>query len=234
MKPESLSCSDWIEALSSFNWKIDLRTFTEAPNYPAHFDRVIGPDDLEDFEDRFRGTVEKDGSPVVSGEVIYWKIFGSFQLRNEITLSMLSHLKDPDRWQEFRSALILLAQDPSFDNFLKFQRACNQPQGFALPLTFLSFYRPLKYPMVDTFIARWWARYKDDCSFGDAPDFALRKEDGWIDATSQEKLKQNWAAYLSWTAFSRTEAIWVLRNCGLTWRARDIEKAIWMMQRNVP
>jgi hypothetical protein len=233
MKPESLSCSDWTKALSSFNWKIDLATFEEARQYPAHFDRVIGPDDLEDFEDRFIEAIEKDGSYVVAGELTYWKIFGSSQLRNEITLGILSHLKDPDKWQQFRLALILLAQDPSFDNFLDFQHACNQPEGFALPLTFLSFFRPLKYPMVDKFIAEWWKAYKGDCSFGDAPDFIQREEDGWIDASSQKNIEQNWDAYHSWTAFARTEAIWVLKNCGLTWRPRDVEKAIWMMQRNV-
>lgn len=233
MKPGSLSCSDWTRALTSFDWKIDLATFKGARRYPGHFDRVIGPDDLQDFEDRFREAVEKDGSPAAAGEVAYWKIFGSFQARNKVTSNILSHLEDPGRWQQFRSALILLAQDPSFANFVDFQTACNQPRGFALPLTFLSFYRPLKFPMVDKFIAHWWKTYKDDCSFGDAPDFVLRKEDGWIDASSQKKLKQNWDAYLSWTAFSRTEAIWVLRNCGLTWRPRDIEKAIWMMQRSV-
>jgi hypothetical protein len=233
MKPESLSCSDWIEALSSFHWEIDLGTFEGARHYRAHFDRIIGPDDLEDFENGVRDAVEKDGSYVVVGEVTYWKILGSFQLRNKITWSILSFLKDPDNWQKFRAALILLAQDPSFNNFLKFQQACNQPEGFALPLTFLSFYRPLKYPMVDKFIAHWWKAYKDDCGFSEAPDFIQREEDGLIDATSQKKLKQNWDAYLAWTAFARTEAIWVLKNCGLTWRPRDVEKAIWMMQRSV-
>ena len=233
MKPESLSCSDWIEALSSFHWKLDLATFKEAQNHPGHFDRVVGPDNLQDFEDRFRDVVEKDGAYVVAGEVTYWKIIGSFESRNNVALSILSHLEDPANWQKFRTSLILLAQDPSFGNFQKFQNACNQPQGFALPLTFLSFYRPLKYPMVDKFIAQWWGAYKDDCGYGDAPDFVRRKENGWIDATSQKALEQNWNAYLSWTAFSRTEAIWVLRKCGLAWRPRDVEKAIWMMQRNV-
>lgn len=218
-------CNSWTTAYSKYNWRVDLTRFRGARNYPSHFNRMITPANTIEFEDRFREAIDRVGSFEAAGEVCFWKNYGNPLTRDRLTMSLLMHLQVSDNWNNFVEAIMKLSNAPSWSNFKALQKAANQPNGFATPLTFLAFYRPAEYPMVDKHIAFWWPENNAKYGYGNSPVFSQRY-DGWI----QPRL-QSWNAYTSWTRFCRAYARLVTRNCEVNWRSRDIEMAVWEAQK---
>jgi len=214
----------WDNALEKYNWKVDLRRFSGAANYPGYFNRVIRPADVMAFEDAFRTAINEASSFEIVGEVCFWKNYGAF--RNKVTQRLLTYLAERVNWDRFVRAVKQVSANPSYDNFVAFQGACNQPYGFATPITFLAFYRPTDYPMADKRIANWWSAHKADYGFGDSPDFSQRY-DGLIQPRGI-----SWNAYIAWTRFCFDYAARMAKNCGVNWRVRDIEMAVWEAQRD--
>jgi hypothetical protein len=223
-------CKTWIDAHKKYDWTVDLTKFNGSVEYPGHFNRVVTPADVVAFEDKFRAMIEGTGSFEVAGEVCFWKNYGSFQSRNRITQRLLLHLETPRNWAIFMRTLKRLSGAPSFNNFIAFRDACNQPRGFATPITFLAFYDPVEYSMVDKHIAYWWAKNKTEYGFEASPIFSQRS-DGWIQTYTSSQDRQNWKAYITWTRFCRDYAELTSRKCRLNWRARDVEMAVWEAQK---
>ena len=223
-------CKTWIDAYEKYNWTVNLTKFKDSVKYPNYFNYVITPANVVAFEDKSRAMIDGAGSFEVAGEVCFWKNYGNFQSRNRITQRLLLHLEIPQNWAIFIRALKRLSKNPSFNNFIAFRKACNQPRGFATPITFLAFYNPVEYSMVDKHIADWWAKNKTEYGFGTSPIFSQRS-DGWIQTYTISQNKQNWNAYIAWTRFCRGYAELASRNCRLNWRARDVEMAVWEAQK---
>ena len=230
-------CSGWNNAYRIYRWTVDLRHFIDSGNYRGYFDRIIGPDNVVEFENTFRQAINKakeDGSFAIAGEVCFWKNYGNAPARNRVTQALLDHLSSPDNWKEFAKRIQEISNNPSYDNFVALRDACNQPMGFATPITFLAFYTPTKYPMVDKHIANWWKAHKADHGFGDSGRFSQRC-DGWIQTYTISQNKLNWNAYMTWKRFCNDYAVKIAKNCGLDWRARDVEMAVWQAQKkNIP
>lgn len=219
-------CNTWISAHKKYNWAVNLTHFRWARNYRDHFNHIISPANIIEFEDRFRESIDQFGSFVTAGEVCFWKNYGSPQKRrDELTMKLLQHLQVSDNWNNFVQAIRELSNDPSWDNFKALQKTSNQPSGFATPLTFLAFYRPVKYPMADKHIAFWWAENRARHDYGSSPVFS-QQFDGWI-----KPVKQSWEAYICWARFCREYARLIMRDYAMNWRARDIEMAVWEAQK---
>ncbi|MBM3745517.1 MAG: HEPN domain-containing protein [Acidobacteria bacterium] len=217
------ACQQWRSARDSFDWRVDLSAFKHKGDYPGYFDRVIEPQEVTAFEDQFRSAVES-GSPYErAGEVYFWKTIGTPK-HSEKTQQLLKHLRPPERWEAFRQALRALSRDPSFGNFEGFRKACGQKGGFATQTCFLAFFDPARFPMADKRIASWWRDYPDRAK-RDSPRFCQR-EDGWI-----MPCEESWRAYLAWTDYCRRQAESLKARCGLGWRPRDVELAVWVAQR---
>ncbi|MCJ7632339.1 hypothetical protein MUP77_08095 [Candidatus Bathyarchaeota archaeon] len=220
---------NWIDARKNYSWTVNLADFVRAIEYPGFFNLVIRPEDIVALENSFRVAIDEGGSFEVAGEICFWKNYGSFQSRDSITQALLSHLRKPDNWNGFMNAVKRLSRFPSYEDFIELQISCNQPQGFATPLTFLSFYEPESFPMIDRHIANWWrlnrGRYRPL-----APIFSQRG-DGWIQTYTSSQVKQNWDAYISWTEFCRDYARRVSKTYRVSWRARDVEMAVWETQK---
>ena len=219
-------CNNWNKAYSRYNWEVNLKYFKDAANYPGYFNRVITPADVATFENKFRAAINGNGSFEIAGEVCFWKNYKNAQARNRVTQKLLNHLKNPVNWNSFVQAIKQISSDPSYDNFVELQYACNQRRGFATPITFLAFYNPTEYPMVDKHIANWWAKNKIKFGYESFPAF-LQGIYGSI-----LSCKQSWDAYVAWKTFCNDYARRISENCGLSWRARDIEMAVWEAQRN--
>lgn len=224
-------CDRWNEARTGFNWKVDLGHFKRGADYPGFFNRIIEPRDVKTFEDRFRTAIDGDGSFVIAGEVCFWKNYGNAQNRDRVTEQLLSHLKDSAKWNMFVQAVKNVQENPSYNNFIALRDACDQPKGFATPITFLVFYKPTEYPMVDKHIANWWAENKARHGYGNSEIFSQRK-DGWIQTYSNSQLRQNWNAYIDWKKFCNDYIGRIRRRCGWNWRARDVEMAVWEASKN--
>lgn len=224
-------CNNWTNALRMYNWKVDLRHFKSAQNYPAYFNRTIQPNEVVQFEDAFRAMIDDNGSFEIAGEVCFWKNYGNNKARDKITQSLLTHTAIRTNWKILINSIKETSNNPSLSNFLSLRKACNQPRGFATPITFLAFYNPSKFPMVDKHIANWWRTNKAAYGYADSPGF-YQRDDGWIQALTVRQNKQNWNAYIAWEKFCCDYSEKIQTNCNLSWRARDIEIAVWMAQKN--
>jgi hypothetical protein len=111
-------------------------------------------------------------------------------------------------------ALQELARVQAWESFQAFVGSSGQTSGFATPLTFLSFYDPQKFPMLDKRIGQWWPR-----RFPNEPQFTWN---GKVISPS----KQSWIAYLAWTEFCRRQATKLSTHSAAPWRARDVEMAV--------
>jgi hypothetical protein len=212
--------NSWNDAHKRFSWKVDLRHFKGAVDYTGFFNRVIESQDVKAFEDRFRVAIDGGGSFVIAGEVCFWKNYGTAQNRDRATQKLLTHLTNSVNWNKFVQAVKQVQNNPSYENFIALRDASNQPRGFATPITFLAFYKPAEYPMVDKHIAKWWVENNVKHGYGASAIFSQRK-DGWIQTYSDSQVKQNWNAYIDWKKFCNDYAM------RLKWRARDVEMAVW-------
>jgi len=140
----------------------------------------------------------------------------------------LNRVKYQFNFQKFCLALNNLAKNSTLEQFQQFRLTCGQPNGFAIPITFLSFYDPEKYPMADAIIADWWRKNKSRFGYGNSPNFTPQ---GMISGRT-ENIKNNWSAYLKWTNFCRKYANIISIKSQKKWRARDIEMAIFFNHRN--
>jgi HEPN domain-containing protein len=205
----------WKTARYQFSWKADLRKFKDAPKYPGFFDRIVEPDQVKQFEDTLRAALVSDGRVERAAEVVFWKNFGPF--KNKITSDLLARLNDPASWEKFAAAVKNLATNPTWVGFKNLSESCGMEHGFATPLTFLSFYDPQRFPMVDRRIGAWWSRR-----------FPNERQFAWNPAkTVISPHKQSWAAYLAWTEFCRRQAAELSTLSEMMWRARDVEMADW-------
>lgn len=224
-------CNNWDKAYSKYSWTVDLKHFSKAAGCPGYFNRVITSADVMTFENKFRTAVDGNGSFEIAGEVCFWKNYGSAKARNRVTQELLTHLRDPVKWGRFVQAIKQVSSNPSYDHFVALRDACNQPRGFATPITFLVFYKPTEYPMIDKHIANWWAENRAEYGYGGSPDFSQRN-DGWIQTYTILQNKQNWNAYIAWKKFCNDYATRIAKNCEWNWRARDVEMAIWEAYKN--
>jgi HEPN domain-containing protein len=207
----------WKEARDRFNWRVDLRKFKDAPKHPGFFDRVIEPANVAQFEDTFRAALIPGGRVERAAEVVFWKNFGNHQGRERITRDLFVWIDGPMRLVKFMEAVQQLAVAPIWESFQKLISSCGQTSGFATPLTFLSFYNPQRFPMVDRKIGQWWSQ-----RFPNEPQFA------WNPAhTVISPGKKSWEAYLAWTEFCRRLASELSETGDMAWRARDVEMAVW-------
>jgi hypothetical protein len=121
-----------------------------------------------------------------AAEVVYWKNGGNFKARDKITRDVLVWIDGPEIWLKFVDALKDLAINPTWESFKNLIAYCGQTSGFATPITFLSFYDPKRFPMVDQRIGKWWFRRVPH-----------KLQFAWnTDRTVIAQSKKSWEAYL--------------------------------------
>lgn len=223
-------CKFWLDAYKKYNWNVDLSRFNDSQNYEGYFNQIIRSCDVMEFENKFRTALDKS-EYIVAGELCYWKNHGNYQARDRVTKKLLDHLANHENLNEFIQAVKKVSVNPSYENFNNLQDSCNQTRGFATPITFIAFYNPLEYPMVDKHIANWWKLNKKRFNYSNSLEFSQRN-DGWIQAITLSQKKQNWSAYLAWKEFCNDYARRLAKHCKLDWRPRDVEMAVWEAFRN--
>jgi hypothetical protein len=215
--PASAMHEAWKAARDQFSWRVDLGRFKDAQKYPGFFDRVIEPGQIVHFEDTFRAALAPNGHVERAAEVVFWKNGANFKARDRITRDLMLWIYSPELWLKFVEALQELARAPSWESYQRFIMYNGQTSGFATPLTFLSFYDPKKFPMVDKRIGKWWSQ-----RFSGRPQFTWDTKGALIKPT-----KKSFEAYLSWTEFCQLHAAYLSTLGERDWRARDVEMAVW-------
>lgn len=224
-------CKRWHEAYKKYDWTVDLRKFSRAAEYDDFFNRIVKPADVIHFENRFREAIETNGSYQVAAEVCFWKNYGNIMAKDKITKRLITYLSDINNWNKFCKAVKKMSDNCSYDNFKFLRDACNQIRGFATPITFIAFYNPAEYPMVDKHIANWWAINKEKFGYKSSQKF-FQRDDGLIQAFTISQTKQNCEAYIEWKRFCIDYAKKLAENCNFNWRPRDVEMAVWESEKN--
>jgi hypothetical protein len=204
----------WKSARDSYVYEVDLRRFKDAAKHPGFFDRHIRTDQIEEFESSFRSALVPDGRIERGAEVVYWKNAKNHKARDRITQRFLGSVNSPAAWMKFVDAVRRLASSQTWESLKNLTACCGQKYGLAVPVTFLSFFAPDKFPMADRRVAKWWSRFPEQ------PQFKLN---GAVVAPR----RQSWEAYVAWTDFCRRQAAALSELGGMPWRARDVEMAIW-------
>jgi hypothetical protein len=225
--------SNWLFCQKKYQWIVDLKKFENAKEFSGYFIDIINPKNTRNFEDKFRQSVV-DGflldQYIVCGEVYFWKNNKSPD-KNAKTNEILQHLKTTEHQKIFIETLTELTQNPVHNNFSNFRNACDLPNGFASPITYLSFFQPHEYPMIDRVIANWWKSNTERFGLLKAPLFIQRKSDGWIQAVSKRDSTVNWKAYIAWKDFCNYYRKILTDLTKSSWRARDVEMAVWESQK---
>ena len=201
-----------------YDWTVDLSTFKDSIGYSGFFTSIITSNNVAEFERKFYKSISEGIHYEVAGEVCYWKNYGTALSRNKITKKLLEHLEQEENWKRFADAIVRIVNNPTYENFIMLRNSCNQVKGFATPITFLSFYNPLLYPMVDKHIADWWQKCRIIYGYNEYAIVSQRKQDGWIQTYSDNDSRQNWKAYLAWKEFCIDYAERVNEKLKLNWR----------------
>ena len=222
----------WAKAASEFIWNVNLSDFSGSKQYEGYFTEVITPKNLPDFEGRFRSAVNRPGAAnfAVAGEVCFWKNYYSNDRRDSLTSRTLERFSDPVVWNKFAHSVKKLAGDFTVGNFFEMRRLSGFESGFAIPLTFLSFYDPDNYPMTDRHTGRWWNSNKKRFGYSGRPDFVFRS--GAVSGSVEDDAISNYNAYKGLTEFCRDYSSLLRDKTGIGWRAADVEKAIFNAQIN--
>jgi hypothetical protein len=218
----------WSAALENYDYYADLAKFRDRNEYGSGFTTPsfraqINSNNTRLFEDSFRNVIEEHNFSKFSiiGEVCFWKIFTKRD-PHSLTKQILYRFKNQKIFNNFCISLYGLSENPTLENFNNFRKICGQPHGFAVPITFLSFFKPDKYPMADSVIAHWWCNNKASFGYESCHEFSPY---GMISG-QDEDIENNWNVYLRWVDYCQKYASILTSKTQINWRARDVEMAI--------
>ena len=221
----------WKEALDAYRYPVDLKRFADAAKYPGWFDQNIHPGDRRqtmDFEAKFR----KHGPDNLEawGEVAFWKNYAMPPARNKITRKVLaggvSEACAAKLWRECNAYV----KKPGRKSFKAFRELLFRTSNVATAATFPAFVCPEKFPMVDKQITRWALEHGAEHRYpgGPALECVPDLSGGEVLGESHWPFVDSWIRWCQCTArkLDKLEKL-----TGETWRARDVEMAVFTAQR---
>jgi hypothetical protein len=214
---------NWTEALDSYRYPV---------NFPKRFSNGFGRNlqkgnrkETMEFEAYFRKAASRSMTPW--HEVIYWKMFsqggrGRKKASDMIKYLKASHVKANDLWQRCNNYAQSFEEGDAEKTkklFAHFVQAFVKHGSIATVATFPAFLKPESFPMVDSQVANW---VRDWCKTVNA------RHDGpkLFPPNQKDNLTMSDFRFMeSWTKWCRFKAK------KLHWRARDVEMAIFTVQR---
>ncbi len=219
----------WKTALDAYCYPVNLTKFADAAEYPGWFEQNIKPGNRRqtmDFEDRFR----KYGRDNLEawGEVAFWKNYAMPKARKKITRKVLaggvSEACAAKLWRVCNDYVDKF----DLESFRAFRKLLFKTSRVANAATFPAFVRPDKFPMVDMQITRWALKHGAKHRYPGGPALECVP-----DLSSDEVLREShWPFVESWIKWCRFTACKLEILTGDTWRARDVEMAVFTAQRS--
>jgi hypothetical protein len=224
----------WQEALLSYRYPVDLRSFSDAHQFPGWFYFDLGNGDRSqtiEFELHFRKHAQKALEPWL--EVVYWKLYSQLACRDRITRQVSSHFRQGEGnlakslWQACNKYICnKYKEPPKRANFDSFRRLFGfSSQGIAVVATFPAFINPASCPMVDTRIAKWVGNCMTAHNEADRigpqlirPPFC--DSNRTVLTMADYEFMQHWNRWCVYTAQKLTKLT------PINWRARDVEMAV--------
>lgn len=217
----------WLEALNSYSYPVDLRDYEHKDRFLNHFKWKIAGDRKTTiaFEDYFRKNARS--SIEVYCEIVFWKLYSRRRDRQQKTKRIVDHLLEENVKPELLYHCIWrFANKPTLEHLTDLRWFLGiKTDVLAVALTFPAFMYPLKYPMVDSNVARWV-----NANFTRQNKKMKNKLTPFVGFSS---LRDNdFENYLNWVAWCNEMASILSEKSHLKWRPRDVEMAVFTAQRN--
>ncbi len=220
----------WVVALNNYSYPVNLRCYEHADRFPDYFNRdIIGDrNSTTDFENYFREKAQQ--TIEVYFEVIFWKLYSQANIRQKRTTEMISNiLGRATRPSELYNSIRAFAINPNRSNLQNVRLLLSIGTNvLAVPLTFVAFLNPEKYPMVDNVVARWvnanYAEHNRNRQIGLTPFTSTGRYTSLRDI--------DFPNYLNWAGWCNEIARILTDRTGISWRPRDVEMAVFTAERD--
>lgn len=230
----------WRQALSAYRYPVARdrivrfakRIDAAAPWF--NFDLSSGTrGETIDFEQRFRSFGPKAIEPWF--EVIFWKLASMSGRGESKAAEMIEGLsainaQAPKLWSACAN-FVGAGSQKSFETLQ--DELFIVTKSIPVAATFSAFMCPERFPMVDSWIAKWVVGYRAEYSAeGEASGLAAPSESFLARRKTTLTLPGDWPFYEGWIQFCRMAASILTQQTGFPWRARDIEMAAFQNARS--
>lgn len=234
------SADPWRQALFAYSYPIARERVERfgrrigAPSLWFNFEVQRGTrDETMEFEKRFRASAPDSVEPWF--EVIFWKLASTGRVGDSRAERTIEDLRDfgpsaPRMWAAC-SDFVASGTREAFKE-LQFSLFI-VAGGIPVAATFPAFMAPERFPMVDSWIAKWVLRYHDAYP-GDPTVVHLVAPSEPFTSGRRKTLvaSADWKFYCGWIEWCRTAAEILSERTGFPWRARDIEMAAFQNARD--
>lgn len=220
-----MNSNKWAQALANYCYRVDIRVSThEVPPCPSLIIKEKGDREATiALEDWFRANCEHSLEPWLV--VAYWKNGSQGGRARKVVDGLRKHFSEvATQPSQLFDGMIAFVESQSKSTFVTFRNLLfPRSRSLATAWTFVSFYRPMQFPMVDTRIAKWVLRNKR----------AIESKSGQV---VLPKYPDNGSTVLTlsdfqfvewWSTWCRNQAKYLSANSRLDWRARDVEMAVY-------
>lgn len=217
----------WIQALRNFSYRVNLRSYERAREFPGLFEMEIEGDRVSTiaFETHYA-----ENAPHNMGaffEVVFWKLYSQGGRRQTGTNRIVDYVqRNGTTPEQLWDAVICFVNIQNIPNLQNIRRLIGlRTDVLAVPLTFPALANPELIPMIDKQVAKWVNR-----------NFALHNQNRVNQLTpfgmNYTSLRDNdFPNYLHWVAWCQECAQKLTDITRNGWRARDIEMAVFTAQR---
>ncbi len=217
----------WLEALRSYSYPVDLSNYDRANQFPGFFENIIGcRDSTIGFETYFR---ERAPNHIeVFFEVVFWKLYSQPHIRNGSTNRIVDFILNHGvTAQLLWGSVQRFLANPNISTLRQIRVLLGlKTKVLAVPLTLCAFAKPEKFPLIDMQVARWVN------SNADVHNQNRINQLGMFNMRYTSLKDDDFPNYLNWVAWCREVSLVLTRLTKTEWRARDVELAVFTVQRN--
>lgn len=218
----------WVEALNGYKYPVDLSLFIKRRAFPNWFtENMDGTRSAtKAFEDRFRAFAERHVEVWYEG--VFWKMFSQKGRRDQDTIDVIRRIESTGISAEklYRQCCAFIEQPTrrSLQSIVELLWG-KGARTIAIACVFPDFIDPVRFPMVDTRIAKWATACleKHNAADPDGPQLIppVYPRNGATVLTLSD-----WPFIESWINWCRYTGQKLTSFTGFDWRARDVEMAI--------
>jgi hypothetical protein len=218
----------WQIALMSYCYPVDLSAFVDSSQYPQWFSFSLNTGSIAEtmaFEEHFR--LNSATALEAWFEVVFWKMFSQSNRSDLRTKKFISKVNE----QNLQAILLHrlcknFVQAPTRENFSILHSCLGfSASSMAITATFPAFIDPLRFPMVDTRVAKWVHCCGAIHNTAD-PNGHHLLDPGEFNSNRTNLRMNDFPFYKSWIDWCRYTAKKLSFWTQSEWRARDVEMAI--------
>ena len=219
----------WMKALDAYSYRVDLRKYKNARQFPGFFEIDI-PGDREStiaFEKHYQETAPTRIEPYL--EVTYWKM--AFRgPDNQTDIRWRKITKKGATAQRLWYSVQQFIGNQTEDNLERiWEEFGYSDNGLASPLTFPALASPETLPMIDIQVAKWINKNYRLHNINRTSELTP------FDMSSNSPLKgtnANITSYVNWVHWCREASTVLTELYSKPWRARDVEMAVYTAERS--